>query len=140
MSRTRDTIEFLRHENKELKEELNELKKQVETNSFILKYGESGVKVDTVYTAPLHRDLRVKYLENDQVVTVIGTVKKYIFDYFERGTSKVEILKNNLKFLIFNLKFNDMGIFYNYPFMINKETKTLSEYPFVDLNEDQRDE
>lgn len=27
MSRTRDTIEFLRHENKELKEELNELKK-----------------------------------------------------------------------------------------------------------------
>lgn len=39
MSRTRYTIEFLRYENKELKEELNELKKQVETNSFILKYG-----------------------------------------------------------------------------------------------------
>ena len=39
MSRTRYTIEFLRYENKELKEELNELKKQVETNSLILKYG-----------------------------------------------------------------------------------------------------
>ena len=39
MSRTRYTIEFLRYGNKELKEELNELKKQVETNSFILKYG-----------------------------------------------------------------------------------------------------
>lgn len=148
MSRTRDTIEFLRHENKELKEELNELKKQVEANSFILKHGEDGVHINTVrkeiqtptLSIIVGNLLVVQYIENDRVITVEGAIKDYLFNRLREITYKVEILNNGVKYLIFNLKFNDKGAIHNYPFMVNKETKVLSEYPLVDLNGDQKDE
>ena len=141
MSRARDIIEFLRHENKELKEELNELKKQVEANSFILRHGENGVHISTAYkkiqtsTLPLivGKLLVVQYIENDRVITVEGTIKDYLFNRLQEITYKVEILDNGVKYIVFNLKFYDKGTIHNYPFMVNKETKTLSEYPIVDL-------
>lgn len=143
MSRTRDIIEFLRHENKELKEELNELKKQVETNSFILEYGKDGVHISTAckkiqtptFPIAIGNLLVVQYIENDRVITVEGAIKDYLFNRLREITYMVEILDNGVKYLIFNLKFNDKGTIHNYPFMVNKETKTLSEYPIVDLKE-----
>ena len=140
MSRTRDTVEFLRHENKELKEELNELKKQVEVNSFILRYGEDGVHISTACKTPtsptiVGKLLVVQYIENDRVITVESAIKDYLFNHLQETTYKVEILNNGVKYLIFNLKFYDKGNIHNYPFMVNKETKTLSEYPIVDLKE-----
>lgn len=133
MSRTRDIIEFLRYENKELKEELNELKKQVETNSFILEYGKDGIHISTACkkiqnpTSPIVTGnfLVVQYIENDRVITVEGTIKDYLFNCLREITYKVEILSNGVKYLIFNLKFNDKGTIHNYPFIVNKETKTL---------------
>lgn len=148
MSRTRDIIEFLRHENKQLKEELNELKKQVEANLFILEYGKDGVHISTAHkkiqtpTFPIviGNLLVVQYIENDRVITVEGAIKDYLFNRLREITYMVEILNNGVKYLIFNLKFNDKGTIHNYPFMVNKETKVLSEYPLVDLNGDQKDE
>lgn len=143
MSRTRDTIEFLRHENKELKEELNELKKQVEANSFILEYGKDGVHISIACkriqtptsSITLGKLLVVQYIENNRVITVEGVIKDYLFNRLQEITYKVEILDNGVKYIIFNLKFYDKGTIHNYPFMVNKETKTLSEYPIVDLKE-----
>ena len=128
---------------KELKEELNELKKQVEANSFILEYGKDGVYISTAckkiqtptFPIIIGNLLVVQYIENDRVITVEGAIKDYLFNRLQEITYKVEILDNGVKYLIFNLKFNDKGTIHNYPFMVNKETKTLSEYPVVDLKE-----
>lgn len=119
------------------------LKKQVEANSFILRHGEDGVHISTARkeiqtpTLPIivGNLLVVQYIENDRVIIVEGVIKDYLFNRPQEITYKVEILDNGVKYLIFNLKFNDKGTIHNYPFMVNKETKTLSEYPVVDLKE-----
>lgn len=77
------------------------------------------------------------YIHENKVYTVTGVVKKEIYDKYKRSTHKVDILLNNSKYIIFNLKINDRGVVWSYTYMIDKETEAICEYPQVEAIKDE---
>ena len=151
MTKTAKQIELLKQENKELREEVEQLKNQLELNAFILKYGEDGleVKIGNHVIHPLNNIISainancavVRYVYNDKVVRINSYMKR-LFDLLSNATDyKIEILLNNIRHIVFNIKFQFADKIKVFSYLVNKESQTLSEYPHVDATKgEEKDE
>ena len=140
MSRTRDTIEFLRYENKELKEEVKQLKEQIEYTQFLVEFGKDNIdiKFGTSDIGPVPTkfpEIVVRYAYDCKILTTKKYIKRELFDKIHKNNYEVRVLLNTPQYLIFDVivvcpnctKLIDEST----TFMINKRSNELIDYPCV---------
>lgn len=137
MTKTAKQIELLKRENSELREEVEQLKKQLELNTFILKYGEDGIEVKighpVLFPGITENCIVVRYVYGDKVVRI----KSYmigLLDLLSKATDyKIEVLLDSSSCIVFNIKLRFVNKIKVCSYIVNKESQTLSEYPYVDV-------
>lgn len=148
MTKTAKQIELLKQENKELREEVEQLKNQLELNTFVLKYGEDGleVKIGNHAIHPIANVINEKYVVVRYVyygtVVRIKSYLKRLFDLLYDATDyNIEVLLNNNLHIVFSIKFKFVDKIKVCNYIVNKEFQTLSEYPHVDATKgEEKDE
>lgn len=136
MTKTAKQIELLKQENKELWEEVEQLKNQLEFATFVLKYGEDGleVKIGNHAIPPVINEnyVVVRYVDDDKVVRIKSYLKR-LFDLLSNAKDyKIEIILNNIRHIVFNIRLRFVDKIKVCSYLVNKESQTLSEYPYVD--------
>lgn len=131
MTKTAKQIELIKQENKELWEEVEQLKNQLELNTFVLKYGEDGleVKPGSPSIFPL-ASVVVRYIYNDKVVRIKSYMNRMVYLLSNATDYKIEILLNTIRHIVFNIKFQFVDKIKVCSYLVDKESQTLSEYPY----------
>lgn len=145
MTKTAKQIELLKQENKELWEEVEQLKNQLELNTFVLKYGEDGLEVKngspSIFPLANEKYIVVRYIYNDKVVRIKSYMNRMAYLLSNATDYKVEILLNNIRHIVFNIKFQFATKIKVCSYLVDKESQTLSEYPYVDATKgEEKDE
>ena len=121
---------------------IQELQDQVKVLQHTVKYGVDGIEVELYSrTDPfgiVHlATIGATYIHKGKVYTVTSTIKKEIWELYKRCTSKVEVLLNNVKHIIFELKINDRGAIQTYAYMVDKEIEAICEYPQIEVTKNE---
>ena len=136
MTKTTKQIELLKQENRELWEEVEQLKNQLEFATFVLKYGEDGleVKIGNHSIPPVINEnyVVVRYVDDDKVVRIKSYMKKMVDLLSNAKDYKIEIILNNIRHIVFNIRLRFVDKIKVCSYLVNKESQTLSEYPYVD--------
>ena len=136
MTKTAKQIELLKRENRELWKEVEQLKKQLELNTFIFKYGEDGIEVKighhAIFDGITENCIVVRYIYGDKVVR-IKSYMKGLLDLLSKATDyKIEVLLNSSSCIVFIIKLRFVNKTKVCSYIVNKESQMLSEYPYVD--------
>lgn len=136
MTKTAKQIELLKQENKELWKEVEQLKNQLEFATFVLKYGEDGLEVKignhAIHPVINENCVVVRYVDDDKVVRIKSYMKKMVDLLSNAKDYKIEIILNNIRHIVFNIRLRFVDKIKVCSYLVNKESQTLSEYPYVD--------
>lgn len=119
---------------------IQELQNQVKVLQHTIRYGVDGIEINlyaftdfiSIFTNKGFK-IQVKYIHENKVCTAITTVKKEIYEKYERGTNKIKVLFNSPKYIIFELRINDRGVIQTYTYIIDKEANAVYEYPQIEV-------
>lgn len=121
---------------------IQDLQNQIKVLQHTMKYGVDGIEVELYSrTGPFRivhlATISATYIHKGKVYTVTSAIKKEIWELYKRCISKVEVLLNNVKYIIFELKINDRGAIQTYTYMVDKETEAICEYPQVEVTKNE---